>query len=528
MVLVCQGRGILIDCGVMFPDLSMLGIDLIIPNIEFLKEGRFPIDGIVLTHGHEDHIGAVSFLLPDLNYPPIFGSRFTLALVENRLQKHKHHRRVHLKPLLPPKSFSLGAFQLQCVQVTHSIVESMGLIIQTPIGTLVYSGDFKIDPYPADGKKIDSHTLKKVGNTGPLLLLSDSTNVEVPGWSRSELQAKNEILKQFKKIKSGKIIIAVFASNIHRIQHILEAAQAVKRKVALCGRSLYENTKTAKQLKLLHVKSDLIISPQEVAHTPPEKIVLIVTGTQAEPRSALYRMSLNNHPDIVLKPGDTVFLSSRHIPGNERAISHMINNLYRRGAEVIDSHMVPIHASGHAYQEEQKQLLKWVKPKFFLPIHGEYRMLVKHLQLAEASLPHINGLVAENGDILELTRHSFKKMGHAPAGKVFLDEAATDLHEGILKDRRKLAYTGLVVLSLVVDQEKGSILEGPHFDTRGVKAEIDLQPLKKQVIERFRQLSLEARKDRAEVEEELRRVTRRYFLDKTGTKPVVISIVYEV
>jgi len=336
------------------------------------------------------------------------------------------------------------------------------------------------------------------------------------------------LLKEIKKIKSGKIIVACFSSNVHRVQKILDAAKASGRKVAFCGRSMFSNVELARRLKLLKFQTSQVIPAKEVMKMSPEKVLVLSTGTQAEPRSSLYRMSLNNHPDIDIEEGDTVLMSSRNIPGNEKAISHMMNNLYRRGAHVIDADIANIHATGHAQQDEQKELLKWLKPKFFLPVHGEYRMLVKHFDLAREAAPKTQGLVAENGDALQLTANSFKKVGRVPFGKILLDEGATDVNETIMKDRKKMAHTGLVVVSLVVEREEGRIIEGPNFDLRGVNEDVDLGKLQDRLTAKFKQLSLEARADDMEVEEEFRRLTRRFFRDANGTKPVVIPIIYEV
>ncbi|MDB5038573.1 MAG: metal-dependent hydrolase [Bacteriovoracaceae bacterium] len=527
MVVIYRKRAILVDCGLMFPDSGSLGIDIVVPDIRFLTESGIKIDGIVLTHGHEDHIGAVAYVIEDLGYPPVYGTPFTLALAEDRIREQGRLAKTKLISIRPPATFKVGDFKIKSLQVTHSVVDSMGLVIDTPVGTIIHSGDFKMDADPLDGKKIDQSGLMAAGKKGVLLLLSDSTNVEKEGWSKAEGEVGKGIYQLFKKIKKGKILIGVFASNIHRIQQILIAAKRVGRKVCFCGRSIETNIAIAKRLKYLEINDRDIISPDEIEKYNASEVVIIATGTQAEPRSALYRISLNDHHLIRLLPGDTVVFSSRFIPGNEKNISHLINNLYRRGAEVVDSDTANVHASGHAYQEEQKQLLKWTRPKFFLPAHGEYRMLVKHLRLAQETLPKVEGLVAENGDLLELTKNSFKKVGRVPFGKIYLDEGATDLHEELLRDRKQLANTGLVVVSIVLDKDEGKILEGPNFDIRGVN-EVNLEQLQKGVVEKLADLSREARMDDIEVEEELRRFTRRFFRKENGVKPVVIPLIYKV
>lgn len=527
LALIYRKKAILIDCGLMFPDSSALGVDIIVPDIQFLVQSKIKIEGIVLTHGHEDHIGSLPYVIEDLGLPPVFGTPFTLALVADRLRQNGLLSKTKLKEVTPPVSFKVGPFKVKSIQVTHSVVDSMGLAIETPVGTIVHSGDFKIDKTPLDGKKIDQAGLIKVGKEGVLLLLSDSTNVEKKGWSKSEQEVGHGLSQLFKRLKTGKIIIGVFASNIHRIQQIVDAAVACDRKVAFCGRSIEGNIEIATRLKHLKVNVRDIVPASQVESMNSKDIVVIATGTQAEPRSALYRMSLNDHPLIRIFPGDTVIFSSRLIPGNERNISHLMNNLYRRGAEVIDGDSANVHASGHAYQEEQKLLLKWTQPKFFLPAHGEYRMLVKHLKLAQKVLPKVRGLIGENGDLLELTKDSFKKVGRVPSGKIFLDEGAVDLHEELLRDRKQLANTGLVVVSLLLDKDEGKILEGPNFDIRGV-SEVNLDQLRAGILGKLLELSREARTDDIEVEEELRRFTRRFFRKENGVKPVVIPLIYEV
>lgn len=527
MVLVHQKRAILIDCGLMFPETFSNGVDIIVPDIQFFHQNEIEVDGIVLTHGHEDHIGAVSFLLEDLQFPKIYGTPFTLALVSERLREQNLHQKAHLVEIRPPQEFQIGKFDLKSIQVTHSVVDSMGLIIDTPVGRIVHSGDFKMDSDPIDGKRIDEGSLIEVGKQGVHLLMSDSTNVERPGWCKSEHEVAKGLLAIFKKITTGKIIVGVFASNIHRIQQIIEAAKKVNRKVAFCGRSIETNVDIAVRLKHLKLDMEDIIALEDIESHDASEIVIIATGTQAEARSALYRMSLNDHPDVRLLPGDTVIMSSRFIPGNEKNISHLINNLYRRGAEVLDADTHNVHASGHAHQEEQKQLIQWTQPKYFLPVHGEYRMLVKHLRLGQEVIPDLEGLVIENGDVAELKKNSFKKVGKVPSGKVFLDEGATDLHEELLKDRRQLGNTGLVVVSLLIDKEKGKILEGPNFDIRGV-SEVNTHELRTSLLNHIKTLSKEARGDDVEMKEELRLATRRFFRKQNGVKPVVVPLVYEV
>ncbi len=526
MAVVYRKKAIIIDCGLMFPNADEPGVDIIIPRIDFLKDHGIEVIGIILTHGHEDHIGAIPFVIDELGFPPVYGTPFTLALIEERLREAGHLKHTTFEVVHPPQSFSVGDFKIQSIQVTHSVVDSMGLMIETPIGRIIHSGDFKMDQHPIDGKNIDEKRLKDPSIQN-LLLMSDSTNVEREGWSRSEEVVGKTFKQLFAEIETGKIIVGVFASNIHRIQQIYDEAVASKRKVSFLGRSMRTNVEIACRLKHLKIDRSNVVDPSDIDSLDAKKIVMIATGTQAEPRSVLYRLSLNDHPETQIHPGDTVILSSRFIPGNERNISHLINNLYRRGAEVIDSDMADVHCSGHAYQDEQIELLKWTKPKFFLPVHGEYRMLVKHLRLAQSVDSHIRGLIAENGDLIELSPERIKKVSQFPAGKVFLDEAAGDIHEELIRDRVKMASTGLVVASLVLHAKKGALIEGPNFDVRGLPTD-DLALLEGEVLTMLEDLSKEARTDEVEVKEELRRVTRRFFRKATGTKPVVVPLIYFV
>jgi ribonuclease J len=404
----------------------------------------------------------------------------------------------------------------------------MGLIIDTPLGKVVHSGDFKIDKKPVDGKRFDESRIRKLAKENVLLLMSDSTNVERPGWSTSENEVSEGLRRVIKSVKRGKCFVALFASNVHRVQTVVHAAMACGRRVALCGRSMHTNVEIAARLGVIKLPKNSLIPAESVMDRDPDKVLILSTGTQAEPRSALYRMSLNDHPSVKIEEGDTVIMSSRHIPGNEKAISHLINNLFRRGAHVIDSSMAKIHASGHAYQEEQKALLKWVKPRFFMPVHGEYRMLVQHAWLAEELDPKLRTLVIENGDVAEVTVQGMKKRARVPSGKIFLDEAAGDLHEELLRDRKQLAHTGLVVVSMLMNAETSEIVEGPDFDIRGVNDEVDLDGLRTQIIQLIQRLSPEARQDAPELSEEIRRSTRRFFYKANGVKPVVIPLVYEV
>lgn len=529
MAVIHQKRAILIDCGLMFPESGMWGVDLVLPSIEFLITTDIKVEAIVLTHGHEDHIGAVPYVMGQIGYPKIIGTKFTLAMVKERIREHMKVKDSWFTEVRPPDTFKAGPFRIEAIQTTHSVVDSMGLVIETPVGKILHTGDFKIEEDPIEGRPFDSNRLEELGNEGIHLLLSDSTNVEREGWSRPEREVADNLKVVLGGIKKGKIVVALFASNIHRIQSLFDAAKTIERKIVLCGRSMIQNVSLACQHGYLHFDPSILIDMEDMRTLAPDRILILATGTQAEPRSALYRMSLNDHPHLKLNENDTVVFSSRNIPGNEKNISHMINNLYRRKANVIEASDAAIHASGHAYQEEQRKMFEWTKPKFFVPVHGEYRMLVKHKELAAKVSSKIISTVMENGNLVQVTKDKVKVINQIPYGKIFLDEASIDVSEEVLRDRRRLARRGLVVVSMVIDKKDAEPIEGPDFYIQGVNEdEIDLDNLRKLVLKHFHSLSQEARADDLEVEEELRLLTRRFFRKSLGSKPHVIPLIYEV
>ena len=533
MVLEAAGKLLIIDCGLMFPEAYMLGIDLVIPDVSSIEERKEDIAGIVLTHGHEDHIGALPFLLETLGFPPIYASPLTLGLLGSKLDEHQLTSRTTCHNIKLRSPVSIGPFEVEFFRAAHSIVDGCGLAIRTPAGVIVHTGDFKLDPTPVDNQPTDLGRLASLGEEGVLLLLSDSTNVENVGQTLSERtvgEAFNTLLPEC----SGKVLVATFSSNIHRIQQVVDAAQKAGRKVLVSGRSMVNNINIARQLGYLYVPDDLLIDLRQMRDLPPRKILILTTGSQGEPLSSLSRIAMDDHKQISVNPGDTVILSSKFIPGNERAITHVINHLYRRGAEVHYETTSEIHVSGHASQNELKTVLNLVKPKYFVPVHGEYRHLVKHAQMAksmgwddEHAIVLTNGtplVVSENGQHLEDT---------VETGRVFIDgKGVGDVGEMELRDRRHLANHGLVIVFLALNQGSGDIVSGPEIITRGFIPEEENEELLEEarvlVCQMLDEHSREAVTDWEELRVEVRKTLRRLFNKKMARRPLILPVIMEL
>ncbi|MBW2092655.1 MAG: ribonuclease J, partial [Deltaproteobacteria bacterium] len=467
MALKCGQDLVVIDAGLMFPDQHMYGVDVVIPDFSYVLEHAEKVRAIILTHGHEDHIGALPFLLNQINVP-IYGTRFTLELVKDRLKEHRLLPNIPLTVISPREKLEVGPFTFEFIKVSHSIIDGVALAIMTPAGCLVHSGDFKIEQSPVAGEEIDLNKFAEYGEKGVLALLSDSTNVERAGYTMSEKKIGDTFREIFQSCQ-GRIIVALFASSITRIQQVISIAADFDRKIAFDGRSMITNVRIARELGIINMDTDQEITLKEIADFPDEKVVLITTGSQGEPMSALTRMAANDHKQISIKQGDTVILSSRFIPGNERAITNIINNLYRLGAEVIYETVSEIHVSGHAYQEELKLMINLVRPKYFVPIHGEYRHLIKHNELArEVGLPEENLVHAEDGDLIRFDQSGFRKIGRVPTGRVLVDgKGVGDVGQAVLRDRRHLAEHGMVIPLIVIDDRTCEILSGPDFISKG-------------------------------------------------------------
>ena len=530
LVLETPEGAVAVDCGVMFPDEQMLGVDVVIPDVSYLRSIRDRFRGIFLTHGHEDHIGALPYVLSELDVP-VYGTPLTLGFVRERLREHGLSRDLRL--LAPGQTQAVGAaFGVEPFVMTHSIPDAVGLAVRTPFGTVVHTGDFKIDQTPLDGRLPDLARLAALGDEGVLLLLSDSTNVEHAGVTPSERTVGAHLEALFAEAK-GRIVFTTFSSHIHRMQQAIDLSARYGRKVAFVGRSLQAHTTVARELGLLHVRDDQVIDLADVRSVRPHELTLISAGSQAEAASALMRIAMDAHKQVHLEPGDMVILSSRVIPGNERAIANLVNHLYRRGAIVHYGHAAPIHVSGHASQEELKLVLNLVRPKFFVPVHGEYRHLVRHnLLAAEVGVRPAHCHLLEDGDVLEIDGHGARRAGQVAAGRVFVDgKGIGDVHDIVLRDRRHLSEGGLVLAVLGLAQHTGELVAGPELMTRGVTGEETstevMEGARAEVLAALDAMDPESRTDAAEVQNEVRRALRRHFR-RLDRRPVILPFVIEM
>ncbi|HBR16025.1 MAG: ribonuclease J [Deltaproteobacteria bacterium RIFCSPLOWO2_12_FULL_43_16] len=523
---------IIVDCGLMFPEDYMLGIDIVIPDITYLKKNREKVKAFLITHGHEDHTGALPFVLRDIK-TPIYGTALTLGLIKEKLKEFNLDKETEFITVKPRGNVSIGPFDIEFIRVSHSIADGVALAIKTPVGVVIHTGDFKLDQTPVDGEILDYARFSEYGEKGVLLLLSDSTNVEKEGYTMSE----KEIGKTFEEIfsaSSGRIIVAAFSSNIHRIQQVINVAEKFGRKVMLNGRSMVANVGIARELGYLKMPDGLIIDLRELDNLPPQRAVLLTTGSQGEPMSALTRMAMDDHKQIKIRKGDTVILSSKFIPGHEKAISNMMNHLYRRGAEVIYEKVSEIHVSGHASQEELKIMLNMVKPKYFIPIHGEYRHLVKHSQLAErVGVKKENIILAEDGDVVEITESGAAIREKTESGKVFVDgKGVGDVGDVVLKDRKHLSQDGMVIAILALNEKTGEVIYGPDIITRGLIFEEESAELiggaKNVVMAVLGTINIEAKTDWLEVKEEIRKALRRFFNKTLERRPVILPMIIEI
>jgi ribonuclease J len=533
MVIEAAGGLLIIDCGLMFPEAYMLGIDLVIPDIAAIAERKDEIRGILLTHGHEDHIGAIPFLIEALGFPPIYSSQLTLGLLDNKLEEHQLKSRVTCRSIKVREPIVIGPFEVEFFRAAHSIVDGCGLAIRTPAGLIVHTGDFKLDPTPVDNQPTDLGRLASYGEEGVLLLLSDSTNVENTGQTLSERtvgDALNDLLPRC----TGKILVATFSSNIHRIQQVINAAIKAERQVMVSGRSMVSNIAIARQLGYLHIPDNLLIDLRQMRNMPSEHVLILTTGSQGEPLSSLSRIAMDDHKQISIDPGDTVILSSKFIPGNERAITHLINHLYRRGAEVHYETTSEIHVSGHASQNELKTVLNLVKPKYFVPVHGEYRHLVKHAQLAKSmGWQADRAIVLSNGMPLVISENGHHIEPKVETGRVFIDgKGVGDVGEMELRDRRHLANHGLVIVFLALNQSNGAIISGPEIITRGFVPEEESEALlneaRELVCQMLEEHSPTAMADWEELRVEVRKILRRLFNKTMARRPLILPVIMEL
>ena len=521
---------IIVDAGLMFPEENMLGVDFVIPDFSYLFENREKIKGIVLTHGHEDHIGALPFLLRDISVP-VYGTPLTLGLVRSKLLEH-HLEETDLNPVKPRDVIQLGVFSIEFIRVTHSIVDGVGLGIQTPVGLVVHTGDFKLDPTPVDGQLMDLHKFTEYGEKGTLLLLSDSTNAEKGGFTFSE----KEVMRGFEDIFSsapGRIIIATFASNIHRIQQAIDVAVKYGRKVIISGKSILANAQIALDLGYLRIPMDTWLRLDDLKTLKDRETVIITTGSQGEPMSVLSRIATDEHKDIKIREGDTVILSARMIPGNERSIGRIINHLFRRGANVFYEKVSEVHVSGHASKEELKLMLNLIRPKYFMPIHGEYRHLVYHSMLAKKlGIPREHIFILDDGEVLEITGEGARKNGRVNSGRVFIDGKGGDVKEIVLRDRMRLAHDGIVLILLSIEKLTGNIVSGPDIISRGFVFEDASQEVindvKELLTNTIKGLDKEVLSDSSVLQAKLRSTLKKYLRNTMERRPMIMPIIFEV
>jgi ribonuclease J len=522
---------VIIDAGLMFPEEDMLGIDFVIPDFTYILENREKVRGIVLSHGHEDHTGALPFLLRELNVP-VYGTPLTLGLVREKLREHNLEH-VELNSVLPREVVTLGVFAIEFIRVTHSIVDGVGFGITTPVGRIVHTGDFKLDPTPVDGQLMDFHKFSEYGENGTVLLMSDSTNAEKGGFTFSEKEVRRAFEDVFSSAK-GRIIIATFASNIHRIQQVIDVAVMFGRKVILSGKSVIANTQIALDLGYLRIPENTWMKLDNLKNLRDDEVVIITTGSQGEPMSVLSRIATDEHKSIKVKEGDVVILSAKMIPGNERSIGRIINHLFRRGADVIYEKVSEIHVSGHASKEELKLMLNLVKPKFFMPVHGEFRHKIYHSRLAEKTgIPKSNIFILDNGEVLEISDGAVAKGGTVTSGRIYVDgKGVGDVEDMVLRDRRRLAHDGIVLILIGIEKLTGNIVSGPDIISRGFvfedASQETISDVKELVVNTMKELDAEIIADKLLIQAKIRSVLKKYLRNTMERKPMIMPLIFEV
>ncbi len=521
-----------IDVGLMFPEDYMLGVDYVIPDMTFLKQKSKKVAGIVLTHAHEDHIGALPYLIREVP-APIFGTPFTLGVVRHKLEEFDLAGNASLHVIHPRETLKIGSFELEFIRVNHSVVDGVGIAIRTPYGVIIHTGDFKLSHSSIEGMTTDVNSFAKFGEEGVLALLSDSTNVENSGYTASDAEI-GENLNRICRRCNGRIIVALFASNIGRIQQIVDIASATGRKIIFNGRSIEVSVSIARKMGYLKMPTDMEIDIDEIDEYSDEEIFMVTTGSQGEPMSALARMAAGTHRQIKIKSKDNVILSSKFIPGNEKAITNIINDLYRRGANVIYEKIAKIHVSGHAFQEELKMMLRLIKPKYFIPVHGEYRHLVLHARLAsEQGIEPENILLAQNGQIVTFDHQGATMLDHIPTGRLLIDgKGVGDVGRSVLKERRMLSEDGMVVVNMAFDEETGVIIYGPDVVSKGFVFETEtghlLLDAQCVILEIVEDVPPEV-PDRTDIiRSRIQAALRQYFFFTIGRRPVIMPFIVEV
>ena len=529
MVIACGETAILVDAGVMFPEPELLGVDLVIPDLKQLQQ--YPIKALVLTHGHEDHIGAVPHVLPCFE-GPVYGTALTLALVESKLEAREKAGRDRLIRVRPRERVTIGVFSIEFLRVTHSMPDCVALAITTPHGVVIHTGDFKIDQTPLDGDPMDVHRLAELGSAGVLALLADSTNVDRKGFSGSEVDVTDAFEEIFTGA-TGKIVVAMFASSLYRMQILVDLAAQFDRRVAFVGRGVIDNSETAQRLGYLRVPTGVLIRDSEVRNTPAQDVVCICTGSQGEPQAALPRIAINDHRHVRLEPEDVVVFSAREIPGNEKAIGRVMNHIARRHAEVIYEGIKHVHVSGHGSEEELKLVLSLVRPRYFVPIHGEYRQLARHARIASRVSRNTTVLLAENGDVIRFDAEGGRLAGKVPAGRVLIDGTRSgEVGDEVLRDRRHLSGDGLVVAVVSIGRHSGTLEETPDVITRGFVLDVRTEALLKEIpsllAATLDAASVEERTDPGLIKEKIRVDLQRFFRKRSGLRPFVLPVVMEV
>ena len=523
---------IIIDAGVMFPDDEMFGVDLVIPDTSYLNDKKHRIRALLITHGHEDHVGSIPYVLPMLGFPPIYATRLTQGLINVKLKEHKLLEKATVNVINPGDKVELGECTAEFFRVNHSIPDAVGIVLHTPIGAVVHTGDYKFDFTPVDGHPADLGTLGRLGNEGVLLMMGDSTRVESPGFTPSERVINDSLDKIFANA-SGRILLATFASLLSRVQQVIDTAVRYDRHVALVGRSMVNNVQMAVELGYLNIPKNVLIRAEDINKFPPQQVVIVCTGSQGEPTSALTRIANQDHRLVRIQPGDTVILSATPVPGNEKMVNRTINNLFRQGAEVFYQAISNVHVSGHAAQEELKLMLSLVRPRFFMPVHGEYRQLVLHAKLGHSlGIPADHIVVAEDGDIISVSPDAIKLLDHAACGNVFIDGLGVgDVGQIVLRDRQVLAQDGILMAVLTVDKETGQPLAGPDIISRGFVYMRDSEELLDQardrILESFIGLNGHA-SDWSFVKDKIRHTLSEFLYEKTHRRPMILPVVMEV
>jgi ribonuclease J len=529
MVAACGDTAILIDCGVMFPEPELLGVDLIIPDLRQLAQYR--LSALVLTHGHEDHIGAVAHVLPYVS-GPVYGTALTLAFVEPKLEKLGVDAKSRLTRVKPRDRVTIGCFTIEFLRVTHSMPDCVALAIETPHGVVIHTGDFKIDQTPLDGEHVDYHRLAELGARGVLAMFGDSTNVERKGFAGSERDVIDAFEEIFTSAK-GKIVVSAFASSIYRMQIVVDLAAQFGRRVAFVGRGMMENSETAERLGYLRIPAGVAIRDAEVRNFPSQDVVCICTGSQGEPQAALPRIAINDHRHVRLDPDDVVVFSAREIPGNEKAIGRVMNHIARRGAEIVYEGIKHVHVSGHGSEEELKLMLSLVRPRYFVPIHGEYRQLARHARIASRVLTGTRVLLAENGDVLRFDEDGGRIAGKVAAGRILIDGTRSgEVGDEVLRDRRHLSGDGLVVPVVAIGRQSGAMEESPDVITRGFVVDARTEALLKEIpsllASTIESASLEERTDPGLIKEKIRVDLQRFFRKRSGLRPLVLPVIMEI